>query len=171
MSRPSPQRELGRDKRGAVYVEFLGAFFPIFLSFWCLLQSAGMYSAKLVTMNAAYLGARAAAVVIPDNPSRYSKVGVYEVTGKRKDAIVKAVQMGLAANGSLWWPLADVTVRGADGKEKSKLARDQVVIVRVSVPYSCGLPLADTIVCGFAGFRNVNAEAAMVVHGADYVYP
>lgn len=171
MSRPSRQRELRRDKRGAVYVEFLAAFFPIFLSFWCLLQSAGMYSAKLVTMHAAYLGARAAAVVLPDDPKRYDKVGVGQVSGKRKDAITKAVQMGLAANGSLWWPLAEVTVRGADGKEKNQFSRDEVVIVRVSVPYACGLPLADTIVCGLAGIRNVNAEAAMVVHGADYVYP
>jgi hypothetical protein len=171
VSRPSRQRELRKDKRGAVYVEFLGAFFPIFFSFWCLLQSAGMYSAKLVTMNAAYLGARAAAVVIPDDPKRYSKADPYKVTGKRKEAITKAVQMGLAANGSLWWPLADVTVRGSDGKEKTQFSRDELVIVRVSVPYACGLPLADTVVCGFAGIRNVQAEAAMVVHGADYVYP
>jgi len=172
VSRPNPRDRSGlrKDKRGAVYVEFLGAFFPIFFGFWCLMQSVGVYSGKLVTMNAAYLGARAAAVVIPDDPKNYdSKPGI--VTGKRKDAIVRAVQMGLGGNRSLWWPLAQVTIRGGDGKEKTNFSRDEVVIVRVQVPYRCRLPVADKVICGFAGLTTINAEARMIVHGAEYEYP
>ncbi len=181
MSRPSRKRRRGtteplsrrglRDTRGAVYVEFLAAFFPIFFSFWCLLQSSGLYVAKLVTMHSAYLGARAAAVVLPDDKKKYGGQEMNQATGQRKDAVTRAVQMGLAANGSLWWPLAEVTVEGADGKETESVSRDKVVGVKVEVPYHCQLPVADKVVCGFGGLRTVTAEAKMVVHGADYEYP
>ena len=60
---------------------------PFFFGFWCLMQSVGIYAGKLVTMNAAYLGARAAAVVLPDDPKNYDKAGIGEFKGKRKDAI------------------------------------------------------------------------------------
>jgi hypothetical protein len=172
VSRPSrlPSRRGLRDKRGAVYVEFLAAFMPIFLSFWCLLQSAGLYSAKLVTMHSAYLGARAAAVVLDDKKSKYGGQEQYEAGGKRKDAVTRAVQMGLAANTSLIWPLANVELEGSDGKEKEKFGRDQVVTVKIDVPYRCGLPLADKVVCGFGGYRMISGEAKMVVHGADYEF-
>jgi hypothetical protein len=172
VSRPSRllSRRGLRDKRGAVYVEFLAAFWPIFLSFWCLLQSSGLYTAKLVTMHSAYLGVRAAAVVLADKDKKYGGEERYAADGKRKDAIVRAVQMGLSADTSLIWPLAEVTLEGGNGKEKESFGRDQVVVVRVDVPYHCGLPIADKIVCGFGGLRTVSAEAKMVVHGADYEY-
>ena len=172
MSRPSRQRRCGlrRDRRGAVYVEFLGAFFPIFFAFWCLMQSAGLYSAKLITRHSAYLGARAAAVVIPDDPQKYdSKPGA--VSGKRKSAIENAVKMGLAANRSLMNMLALIEIQGSNGKAKSNFGRDDLVIVKVRVPYRCALPIADKVVCGFAGMTMVEGQAAMVVNGADYEYP
>jgi hypothetical protein len=163
---------LGR--RGAVYVEFLAVFLPIFFSFWVLLQSAGFYAAKLVTMHAAYLGARAAAVVLPDNPSEYGESGgggVGKPEGKRKEAIESAVKMGLAANGSLIWPMAEVEVLGADGAKKGQFNREEVVMVRVTVPYYCGLPVADKVICGFGGMRPIRSQATHVIHGADYEYP
>lgn len=172
MSRPIRQRRCGlrADRRGAVYVEFLGAFFPIFFAFWCLMQSAGLYSAKLIVKHSAYLGVRAAAVVIPDDPKKYdSKPG--QVSGKRKTAIENAVKMGLGANRSLMNLLASIEVQGSNGKEKSSFGRDEVVIVKVKVPYRCRLPIADKVVCGFAGLTMVEGQAAMVVHGADYEYP
>jgi hypothetical protein len=172
VSRPSRQRRCGLrgDRRGAVYVEFLGAFFPIFFAFWCLMQSAGLYSAKLITRHSAYLGARAAAVVIPDDPQKYdSQPGA--VTGKRKSAIEDAVKMGLAANRSLMNVLAVVEIQGGNGKSKDNFGRDEKVTVKVHVPYRCTLPIADKVVCGFAGMTLVEGEASMVVNGADYVYP
>lgn len=179
MSRPSAERRSGEkkrrsllaNKRGAVYVEFIAAFMPIFFSFWCLLQSAGLYSAKLVVMHSAYLGARAAAVVLPDDKKKYDGEEVYRADGKRRDAVVRAVQMGAAANLNLIWALADVELQGADGKKKGKFGRDEVVNVKVTIPYRCGLPMADKVVCGFAGLSFIQAEAKMVIHGADYDYP
>lgn len=151
-------------------MEFLGSFFPIFFAFWCLMQSAGLYAAKLITRHSAYLGARAAAVVIPDDPADYdSEPG--EVTGKRKSAIEDAVKMGLSANRSLMNALAVVEVQGSGGQEKENFGRDELVVVKVKVPYRCSLPVADKFVCGFAGMTLVEGQAAMVVNGADYEYP
>jgi hypothetical protein len=163
-------RVRGMGTRGAVYVEFLAVFIPIFFSFWLLLQSAGLYSAKLVTMHAAYLGARAAAVVLPDDPAKYdTKAG--EVGGKRTAAIESAVKMGLAANGSILWPLAEVEILSGSGAKKSQFGREEVVKVRVTVPYVCTLPVADKVMCGFGGVRFLTSESSTVVQGADYEYP
>jgi len=151
-------------------VEFLGAFFPIFFAFWCLMQSAGLYAAKLITMHSAYLGVRAAAVVIPDDPQKYDSKP-YQLTGKRRSSIESAVKMGLSANRSLYFPLATIKVTDGKGKEKSSFGRDQMIGVLVEVPYRCRLPIADKVVCGLAGLTTVKAEAQMVIHGADYVYP
>ena len=175
MSRPvrektrPPKRGRLLDNRGAVYVEFLASFFPVFISFWCLLQSAGLYAAKLVVRNSAYLGARAAAVVIPDDPKRYG--GAKGVSGKRKAAIESAVRQGLAGNRSLINWMAVIKTKGGNGQEKTDFNRDEVVRVSVHVPYKCRLPIADKVVCGFLGWRYLDAEANMVVHGADYEYP
>jgi hypothetical protein len=161
-------RPLGN--KGAVYVEFLAVFIPIFFSFWLLLQSAGLYGAKLVTMHAAYLGARAAAVVLPDDPAKYD-TGVGETGGKRTAAIKSAVHMGLTANSSLLWPLAEIEILGANGNAKSKFGREEVVKVRVTVPYVCTLPVADKVMCGLGGISYIKSESSAVIQGADYVYP
>src|SRR5688500_719862 len=58
--------KLIRDRRGAVFVEFLIAFLPVQVFFLCLIQLAILYSVRLVTEHAAINGARAAAVVIGD---------------------------------------------------------------------------------------------------------
>lgn len=159
------------DQRGAVMVEFIIAFLPIFFCFWCILQSAGLYSAKLVVKHSAYLGARAAGVVLPDDPANYNKAGMYEVTGERKDDIEKAVMLGLVANGSLMTPAAQIKIGDKQGNAKQSFARWQVATVDVEVPYRCGLPVAQYVVCGFSGFRMLKAKASFAIHGADYTYP
>jgi hypothetical protein len=164
------RRRLFLDRRGAVYVEFIGSFFPIFMTFWCLLQSAGLYSAKLVVRNSAYLGARAAAVVIPDDPKRYGGAAVGSSSGKRKTAINSAVKQGLAANRSIM-PVVMINTNGGGGVAKSSFGREDVVVVTVTALYKCRLPLADKIVCGLGGTAPLIAQASMVVNGADYEYP
>ncbi len=158
-----PQSSLKEDQRGAVMVEFLIAFLPIFFSFWCILQSAGVYSAKLVVMHSAYLGARAAGVVLADDPKNYGGVGVYSNSGKRKGDIEKAVLMGLIANGSLQTTAADIKITGS--------GRRGMATVEVSVPYRCGLPVADKVVCGLGGMTILKSKASFAIHGADYTYP
>ncbi|MCS6799546.1 MAG: pilus assembly protein [Myxococcota bacterium] len=62
---------LRQDARGAAYVEFLIAFIPLFVMFLGMLQAAMMYAAQLVVQHAANRAARAAVVVLPDDPARY----------------------------------------------------------------------------------------------------
>ena len=159
----TPQDSLKDDERGAVMVEFLIAFLPIFFSFWCILQSAGLYSAKLVVMHSAYLGARGAGVVLADDPKNYGGEDQFAAKGKRNDAIKKAVMRGLIANGSLQTTTADIKVSGT--------GRRGIATVEVSVRYRCGLPVADKVVCGLGGSKVLKSKASFAIHGADYKYP
>jgi hypothetical protein len=58
-------------ERGAVYVEFLIAFFPLFLLFLGICQLALVASAKLVVQHAALASARSAIVVLEAPPERF----------------------------------------------------------------------------------------------------
>lgn len=62
---------LRRDQRGAVYVEFLLAFLPLFFIFLTLCQLALLVAGKLVVSHAAFTGARSAIVVLDDHPAQY----------------------------------------------------------------------------------------------------
>lgn len=73
------RRSLHRDEGGAVYAEFLIAFPPMLLMFLAMLQLALMYSARLAVRHAAYRAARAAIVVIPDDPDRHGGEAAYRV--------------------------------------------------------------------------------------------
>jgi len=77
---------IGRDDRGAVYVEFLLAFMPLFIIFLALCQVALLVAGKLVVSHAAFAGARSAIVVLDDDPAQYGDAprGVlFDVIGKR----------------------------------------------------------------------------------------
>ena len=50
-----------RDVRGAVYVEFLIAFLPVYTMFLCLIQLGLLFTVRLVVDHAAENAARAAA--------------------------------------------------------------------------------------------------------------
>lgn len=58
-------------ERGAVYVEFLLAFVPVFLLFLAICQLALVNTAALVVRHSAYVAARSAIVVLEDDPERY----------------------------------------------------------------------------------------------------
>lgn len=62
---------IARDERGAVYVEFLIAFMPLFFLFLGICQLALLATARLVVQHAVLTGARTAIVVLEDEPSRY----------------------------------------------------------------------------------------------------
>jgi hypothetical protein len=158
--------------RGAVYVEFLGTFMPITLIFLGLVQSAGLYTGKLVTAHAAVVGARAAAVVLADDPQFYDKAQVGKIKGKREDAIVKAVSMTLKGNGSLI-PLG-VEVQGANGKAVTQVDQYSypVVTVKVKAAYHCGiLHFSDWMICGWSRMKTLEETATLPVQMAPYEYP
>ena len=69
---PSPTRDsLTRDTRGAVYVEFLLAFIPLFFMFLAMLQMGLLYGASLVVQHSSNVAVRAAMVVMDDDPDQY----------------------------------------------------------------------------------------------------
>ncbi|MEO7038060.1 MAG: TadE family protein [Polyangiaceae bacterium] len=58
-------------ERGAVYVEFLIVFMPLFLLFLTVCQFALLAAARLVVQHSALSAARSAIVVLEDDPNRY----------------------------------------------------------------------------------------------------
>lgn len=71
MSSKHPLQRLMTHTTGAIYVEFLMVFFPIFLIFLTLIQLSLMDVAQMVLEHAAFRGARAASVVLDDDPKHY----------------------------------------------------------------------------------------------------
>ncbi|MCA9594452.1 MAG: hypothetical protein KC776_14105 [Myxococcales bacterium] len=173
MSRLSRQNRRGRPEKprvggsrgtkGAVYVEFLIVFWPIFLTFWVLTQAAGLYSAKLIVMHSAVTGARAAAVVIPDDPKNYGGEEMNKLTSKRRQAIERAVAIPQLASLSLG--MSEVEFPNG-----TSYGPGSTVVVHVKTPYYCELPIAKWFVC-IAGTRILEGRASMPVHAATYEYP
>src|SRR4051812_13001323 len=90
--------DLCRDTRGAVFVEFLIAFLPVFTFFLCLLQLGLLFAVRLVVEHAATNGARAAAVIIGDDPHTYGDEALNKVekNKRRWKAIRQAVVLSVA---------------------------------------------------------------------------
>jgi hypothetical protein len=61
-----------RDSRGVVYVEFVFAFMPLFVMFLAICQLSLLTIGRLVVQHAALCGARAAIVVLEDDPKDYA---------------------------------------------------------------------------------------------------
>jgi hypothetical protein len=182
-----------RDRRGAVFVEFLIAFLPVQVFFLCLIQSAILYSVRLVTEHAAVNGARAAAVVIGDDRARYGGEREHDLPerGQRRDDVRAAVLLTLAPvilNGlvqrvEVFYPEPN----RPDGPNQTGTIRYtamsdqsvQKVRVRVHVESACRIGFASMIVCpsvtqGISSFivptRTVRAEAIFPYQGASYDY-
>ena len=164
-------RKLFGDERGAVYVEFLAAFLPLFIFFESLVQFAGLVTAKLVVQHAAVSAARAAIVVLPDDPDEYDNEPVGSISGKRLDAIENAAAITLRTLHSF----VDFKVTfptSSDGKQtRTKVGRDDLVRVKVEATYHCSVPLANRLVCNpTTSLRTLTATAALPNQGADYEY-
>lgn len=90
------------DTGGAVYVEFLLAFIPLFFLFLGMVQMGLMYGADLAVRHAAVNAARAAMVVIDDDPQGYDGEGrrSFESDGNRRDTVVRRVIEAMIGGGS-----------------------------------------------------------------------
>jgi hypothetical protein len=180
------------DQRGAVFVEFLIAFLPVYVFFLCLLQLTILFSSRLITEHAAVHAARAAAVVAGDDPSRYGGEDLHRLTpgGEREGAIRKAVILtlapliltGLAQDVEVLFPEAEMTFGPGQVGDvayepmcESSVAK---VRVRVEVDVMCRIGFANKIACPFGGqgglfgvrTKRVRAEAVYPYQWARYVY-
>lgn len=148
---------LVRDKRGAVYVEFLAAVMPLIVTFLCIAQLADLYAAKLVAQHAAYRTARAGAVVFPDNPAYYQAVS-------KADEVRRAGEMVLASKGTI----IDSEILLPNGEQYT---RGQLVEVEVRATTRCVFAIANRLVCGLVDpTRVLEARASMPAHAANYEY-
>jgi hypothetical protein len=194
-----PLAEVIRDRRGAVFVEFLIAFLPVQVFFLCLIQLAILYSVRLVTEHAAINGARAAAVVIGDVRTRYGgeEQHVLREDGERRRTVRKAVLLSLAPlvftgvvqSVQVLYPPADrpggAGERGVLRFQPMGTRSVQKIRVRVEVEAACRIGFASHIVCSslfaftpvgrsarslFLPTRRVRAEAIYPYQGARYEY-
>ena len=187
------------DTRGAVFVEFLIAFFPVYVFFLCLVQLSLLFTVKLVTEHAAVNAARAAAVVIGDDPIRYGNERMHQISarrGGRYKAVRDAALLTLAPlilNGTV----QGVTVEfppaespGAPGQNGTlrfaPMGTGSVtkIRVRVEVDAACRIGFANRIACPLLGSFTrprlhvaltmptilVRAEAVYPYQGARYAY-
>ncbi|MCC6555558.1 MAG: hypothetical protein IT372_21565 [Polyangiaceae bacterium] len=149
-----------RDRRGAVYVEFLAVFFPIFTMFLSLVQFSFLQTASVIMQQSAQKAVRVAAVVIHDNPALYG-VAQGSVAGKRREMIEDAAKLPLAALGNP--SSATVTLNNGYG-------RDEMINLRVDYTYLCRVPLGRFVVCGAGGTKALWATASFPNQGADFIY-
>jgi len=156
---PPPRRSVA----GAVYVEFLIAFLPVFFFFLSLVQLIFVQTANLVTKHAAAKAVRAAVVVLADDPARYGGVPVGQMAGARKADIERAAQIPLGTMGLLEAAAAKITVEGG-------YSRNAMLTAKIEYQYHCKVPWGRFVICGVANFKKINAEASMTAQGADYAY-
>jgi hypothetical protein len=160
-----------RRTRGAVYVEFLVAFLPVLTCFECLLQLAGLQAARLVTQHAATCAARAAAVVLHDDPAHYGGVAAGSATGARRRDVERAAALVLRAVDNVEFARVSFPAGSGAIAERSSFGPDEVIRIQVSARYHCSLPLARSVVCGFASSdAALLGEASLPGHGARYEY-
>jgi len=162
---------IARDRRGAVYVEFLIVFLPLFVFFMSLVQLAFVVTANLVTKHAAVTAARAAIVVLPDDPSYYGDVKVNTASGERLNAIRTAARARLMAVSTS--PEVEITFPSSPGGGDSKTTfqQDDVVRVQLKFDYPCKIPIGSRFVCNFLTLHKIlKAEAALPLQGAGYSY-
>jgi Flp pilus assembly protein TadG len=159
-----------RDCKGAVYVEFLIAFLPILVLFSGLFQLGVAQTADLVTQHAAVTAARAAMVVLPDDPQYYDGIPENHIQGARLDDITSAAAMSLSAIDSA--PRVQVNIPSKPGGTDNRpvVGEHDIVITQVKYTFPCRVPIGNLLVCGFGGEKTLTAEAAMPNQGTNESY-
>lgn len=100
-----------RSTGGAVYVEFLLSFIPLFFLFLGMVQMGLLYACDLAVRHAAVVAARAAMVVMDDDPERYDDDARRTLGGDglARDTIIRSMVEGLfgASGGGSTPPATD----------------------------------------------------------------
>lgn len=152
-------------------VEFLVAFLPVMTFAMCIFQQTVLYAGQLLTEHAALSAARAASVVVPDNPNRYGGEGANTAGNKRKEAIRLAAIRALG-------PLVqdenisevDVDLGGGGGATNAAIGAKSPINVTVNATFQCKVPLAAQIICDSNGEFKLSAQATLPNQGASFTY-
>jgi Flp pilus assembly protein TadG len=174
-------------QRGAVTVEFLIAMMPMLMFFLWLMQYAFIVSGKLITKHAAVITARAASVILDDDPANYGQTPRGQYDGKRKEHIQAAARIVLSSLGGL--VLKDVSIMQGDKPAANGAiftrdgnGNDIPLRVRVKVRMVCRVAgntsniFAGTFggPCfnpGAHGYRDFEEFATFPTQAASYDYP
>jgi hypothetical protein len=153
-------RPILRETRGAVYAEFLIAFPPIYLMWMGMIQAALLYGANIAVDHAANRAARAAVVVLPDDPQYWGGSPVNSFTGARREAIWMAASVPLTAVSPNWDALVN---------SSSPFARTAPIATQDHrVMWAVGGPPAERI---SAGMQRYNRSALQVEVNPTNVAP
>jgi hypothetical protein len=185
MSRASPPTRLGT--RGVVMLEFLLAFTPVLWLFLGIMQLALLASARIIVQHAAISGARAAAVVLDDDPQFYAGaprmfLGRADARDSRWHAIRRAtlIPVELIAKDQHGPFAAEVTLPVAPRSTeriKDGARIDGRVTLRVRQLVRCAIPLVGALMCERASAAvgptrvvAIEAEATFPLQRAVYRY-
>ncbi len=152
----------GKATEGAVYVEFLIVFLPIFFFFLGLVQLIYVEIADIIVKHSAALTVRSAIVVLSDDPDDYGGVPQGSYAGKRKEDIETAARIPLSTLTSDKSKV-DVKLNG------SKFQRNDPVTVTVTLDYTCRVPGGSLIVCGGSS-KKLQGEATLPNQGVEFEY-
>jgi len=151
---------LASDQRGAVFVEHLIAYLPVmffFLATWQLLE---LCAAHLIVKRAASAAARAASVVLPDDPAYYDGAGKDKFTGKKQEEIQLAAALILATSPHF---SSDFKVVVPETSGSAPLT------ATVTAQFHCFAGWV-SLVCGPSGARELTGKATYAYQGASYDY-
>lgn len=141
-------------------VETLIAYLPILFFFMATWQLTELCAAHLVVERSASAAARAASVVLPDDPFYYGGAGINAYEGSRKSDIELAAKMVLAAAPQISDdPVISVSGNSGTGPLKAT----------VTANFHCFAGWV-SIVCGGGGVRKLSVDAEAAYQGALYQY-
>jgi len=152
---------LKRDQRGAVFVEHIIAYIPVMFFFMATWQLMELCAGHLILKRAASAAARAAVVVLPDDPAYYDKVAKDSFTGKRKEDIEFAAALILSTSPHF---STDVKV-----DVQSSLKGGEPLTATVKAKFFCFAGWV-SLVCGPTGVREMTAKSSYAYQGAPYSY-
>lgn len=155
---PAP---LSRNRRGAVYVEFLAVFFPLLTFFLGLVQMAFLQAATIIVQHSASKAVRTATLVMYDHPDAWSGDQGGKVTGAKRKVVEQDANIQLSTLG---------TTKGKVTFNDSAYDRNQPLTVTVDYDYTCRVPLGRIIACGLDGKKDIHAQATLPNQGADFMY-
>lgn len=134
-------------------------FFGAVMSF---VQLAYLEVGTLTTQHAATEAARAASVILADDPQYYDSA-VGHATGTRLEEITEAARTPLRVTS------LDPKVRVRLPEGKTYRAGDAVHVV-VELEQPCTIPVGGLVCCGLSRKRILRREATMPYQGAGYTY-
>jgi len=148
-------RKFLKAKRGAAAVEFVVAWFPLHLAFWCFTQVAHMYTAHLVFNHAALAAGRAAIVIKkpanPGNPGTDAEI---------EQAFHKAL-------GPTTWNNTFSNTKVQSSYAGGASDPFGIVTTTVTARYKCDVPVGKRVVCT-GGFVKMKLVVKLPHQGACY---